>query len=684
MIDASTISFAPMLPVPLLSGLLGIAILASLYALIRRARGAMLRLGTALALGLILLNPALVTEQREPLRDVALMVVDRSPSQQIGTRTAQANTAAEAIAKKIEALPNIDLRRIDSPAGGDETKLFAEIDRALADVPEKRRAGVVLITDGQIHDVPEKPAHYGPVQALLTGSPDEVDRRLRIVSAPGYGMVGQQAEARLIVEDMPRAQSDTASLTLHRDDGSTETLRVPVGKEFTLPLPISHAGTNLTALEVEKAPNELTASNNSAALLVNGVRDRLRVLLISGMPHNGERTWRNLLKSDPSIDLVHFTILRQPSKMSMVPDRELSLIPFPVHELFVVKLRQFDLVVFDRYTEPNLLAANYLLSIKNYVEHGGALLDATGPDIVSPSSLNRTMLAPIMPSQPAGALINQAFRPQVSATGLRHPVTAALPGVKPDGSADWGNWLRLSPIVPAADASVLMTGAEQSPLLVLNKAGDGRVAQLTSDQIWLWARGYEGGGPQVELLRPLVHWLMKEPELEAERLTAAVDGDRINLQRTSQNPSNDPVTATLPDGSNVSVTMKDDGRHASGSLSAVMPGIYRFSDGTSSTLTIVGRPNAPELQDQRATPDRLQPLQDQTGGGHFWLAEDATGPEVRSISPGAAAAGRGWLGLASNNDYTVTGFSSRSLLPPLLALLSALLPLLWGWRREGR
>lgn len=686
MIDASSIALSPLLPPLWLAAVIGPAIAVSTYAMIRRSPGSLLRMGAVLALSAILLNPSLVTEQREMLRDVAVVITDRSPSQQIGERRAQTDKALAAITERLASLPALDVRVLDGPAGGDETRLFGDIDRTFADVPEQRRAGVIILTDGQIHDVP-KPAeaqHYGPVHALLSGQRDEIDRRLRITLAPSYGIVGQTVTAKVIVEDMPGRQASHATLIIHNEGGNTQRTQVPVGKEVDITLPVDHAGLNLTALEVEPVEGELTSANNRTALLVNGVRDRLRVLLISGHPHNGERSWRNLFRSDPSVDLVHFTILRTPNKRDFVADNEISLVPFPIHELFAVKLREFDLVVFDRYNDKFLLPANYLLNINDYVRKGGAILDASGPDLATPGGLAHTPLATVLPSQPQGGLLQEKFRPQVSPMGLRHPVTARLPDVRPDGTANWGSWYQMAQVSSSSDAQVLMSGIQNSPLLLLSTQGQGRTAQLTSDQLWLWGRGHDGGGPQIELTRPLVHWLMKEPELEAEQIIPEVTDNRIDLTRRTLKPDNSPISVIKPDGINVSVTMTDDGRNAKGTLEADQPGIYRFSDKNLSALALVGRPNAPELTDQRATPELLAPLSAASRGGIFWLQDNPQGPELRQTSPGRNAAGRNWLGLVQNGDYTVTGFSTLSLLPAALAAFLVAFPLLCSWRREGR
>jgi hypothetical protein len=687
MITASTLMFDPLLPVLWLAILVSVPFTLALLGAWRRVPGAWLRMLTVLILGAVLLNPALVTEQRSPLRDVALLVVDRSPSQQINTRPAQTETALKALQSKLAALPNLDVRVVESAPGGDDTKLFRLIDQALADVPESRRAGVLLISDGQVHDVPApgKAAHYGPVHLLLTGNPDEVDRRLSIQTAPGFGIVGQSVTAVVRIEDQPSRQSESATLLIHKEDGSTEQRSVAVGRDVEISVPVSHAGLNLMALEVAPVVGDITTANNRAALMVNGVRDRLRVLLVSGFPHNGERVWRNLLKSDPAVDLVHFTILRQPHKHSLVPESELSLIPFPVHELFAIKLRQFDLVIFDRYNDRSLLPGNYLLNIADYVRQGGALLDASGSDIAAPSgSLAQTPLGSLLPAGPAGGVEEKAFRPRVSATGLRHPITGSLPGLAPDGSGGWGPWFRLGRVMPLPESQILMEGPEGLPLLLLRQTGEGRIAQLTSEQIWLWARGYAGGGPQVELLRALVHWLMKEPSLEAERLSAETVGDQLRITRHSLEASSTQVEVTLPSGGTRSVGMKDNGRTATGSLPISEPGIYRLTDGTRSTLALAGRADAPELRDQRASAALLEPLLEPARAGSYWLSDTPEGPDLRRIAAGRSMAGRNWLGLAENGGYSVSGFTTTPLLPLALVAALSLLTALWAWRREGK
>ncbi|MFV3074667.1 hypothetical protein [Niveispirillum fermenti] len=692
---AQDIAFAPLVPWAVLVPLALVALMLAAYGLFRRARGGWWRLAGLAVLILALANPSLVTEKREPIRDVAVIVVDQSPSQKIGERTARTERAVAALRERLARFPDLEVRIVRA-GGGDgteveETRLMEAMTRAVSDVPRGRLAGAVLVTDGQVHDVAAtlpSLGDFGPVHALLTGDREEGDRRLTIVQAPSFGIVGKDITFTIRVDDLPapRGGGDggIAGVTLRQDGQEAQMLAVPLGEEVPITLPLSHGGLNIVELTAEAGPRELTLANNRAAVVVNGVRDRLRVLLVSGEPHAGERTWRNLLKADPAVDLVHFTILRPPEKNDGTPIRELSLIAFPIRELFEMKLSEFDLIIFDRYKKRGVINNMYLANIAEYVERGGAFLEASGPTFATALSLYRSPIGTILPGGPTGRVLEQPFKPTVTEVGKRHPVTAGLTDA-PDGVGSWGRWMRQID-VSADRGSTVMSGAEGRPLLLLDRVGQGRVAQLSSDHFWLWSRGYEGGGPQAELLRRLAHWLMKEPELEENDLRTAVDGSRITITRRSLEPDARPVTVTAPDDTAQQVEMQEAGTgQATGTLIASEPGIWRVTDGEKSAVAVVGAVNPPELADVRSTPEPLSPVLRQTGGGAYWLEGDGSGiPAIRRVRPGRDAAGSGWLGLRGNDDHVVTGVTQTPLLPALPVLLLALGMLLLAWRREGR
>ncbi|MBC7477468.1 MAG: hypothetical protein H7317_05150, partial [Pseudorhodobacter sp.] len=546
-----TLIFDPLLPIWALWALAALAVVLLGFALWRRLAGWALR---ALAAGFLLAalaNPSLQEEQRKPLSDIVVLVVDQSASQGLGDRQAQTDAAVAAVKAQVAALPNTELRVVTVRDGADNagTLAMTALAEALAQEPRARVAGAIVVTDGQVHDLGLTPALPAPLNVLLTGHKADWDRRLVIKTAPAFAIMGEKAIITVRIEDQGQApvQGGSVDLTVSLDADAPVTFSVPVGQDLDLPINLPHAGVNVLQLSVAAVAGELTDRNNAAVVQINGVRDRLRVLLISGEPHPGERVWRNLLKSDPSVDLVHFTILRPPEKQDGIPVSELSLIAFPTKELFVDKIKDFDLIIFDRYRMRGILPLSYIDNVVSYVKNGGTVLVAAGPEFGEVDSLWRSPLAEILPVEPTSMIVDQGYQPKVTDLGKRHPVTEGLEALAPKGG--WGRWFRLIEVVARQGGQVLMSGPGDRPLLVLNRVEKGRIAVLASDQAWLWGRGFEGGGPQLELLRRLAHWMLKEPDLEEENLTASAVGQVVTLTRRTildTPPAN--VTITAPDG----------------------------------------------------------------------------------------------------------------------------------------
>jgi len=692
-----SLAASPLLPWWGIGVFCGLALLALAFGAFRRARGTLWRLIATAVLLLILTDPSLIQEDRLPQRDVAVVVADDSPSMRIGDRRKYARDALEQVTDKLKTYPDLDLRVVHAgaaePGAGladTGTRLYTALQHALADVPKQRVAGAVMITDGQVHDLPplDRLDLGAPLHALITGKPGEADRRLLVKEAPSFGLVGKDVTVTLRVDDLPDSETRVtgdARVTLRKDGGPPKTFTVPVGRDMQVQIPIDHGGPNVVEVEAERGPQELTMENNRAAFVVSGVRDRLKVLLVSGEPHAGERTWRNILKSDPSVDLIHFTILRPPEKQDGTPIRELSLIAFPIRELFDVKLDEFDLIIFDRYERRGILPMSYLENIVRFVRKGGALLDSAGPGFGTPLGLYRSPLGPILPAEPTGQVLEQGFKPHVTEQGLRHPVTADLPGGTGADAKDprWGRWFRNIEATPK-DGVTVMSGINNAPLLLLSRVGEGRVAQLLSDQMWLWTRGFDGGGPQAELLRRLVYWLMHEPDLEENALSAHVEGNRLMIARQSLQPDDRPVHVTGPDNVlRVVPLVPESGGRSVASVPIEEAGLYRITDGSNTALAAAGALNPIEMSDVRATDERLMPAVSATGGGLFWIGP-GTIPDIRRVAPDRSTAGRGWMGFRANGDYIVTGVHETPLLPGLLALLLALGTFIGAWRREGR
>ncbi|TPJ53672.1 MULTISPECIES: hypothetical protein [unclassified Mesorhizobium] len=689
-----SISFEPLISWPLLALVLVPLALLAAVGLWFRQRGAVLRLVALLALAAALFNPVFLNEEREPQQSVVALIVDRSQSQDIGERTKQTDEALAGLEQRLGRFKQFDVRVVEagkSEAAEErtETRLFGALENAFRDVPPSRIGGAVMITDGEVHDAPAgAPDFNAPLHALITGNDHEKDRRIRFENAPRFALVGKPLDMTYrVVSTSNETGPVDVRVSVNGEQVAVE--HATVGQAMPLHVTIPGAGRNIIELAIDREPGELTDTNNRAIALVDGIRENLRVLLVSGEPHAGERTWRNLLKSDASVDLVHFTILRPPEKQDGTPINELSLIAFPTRELFVEKIKDFDLIIFDRYQHRDVLPILYYDYISEYVEKGGALLIAAGPEYAGESSIARTPLMSALPAMPTGEVVDKAFYPRLTDIGQRHPVTRGL-----DGSASepphWSRWFRTIG-VQNPEGEVVMKGADNRPLLLLDRKGEGRVGMLLSDQGWLWARGFEGGGPHVQLYRRIAHWLMKEPELEEERLTA--DGRGMVLEIRRQTMADDPGPAQIitPSGKTITVKLeKSEPGVFLGSAQTSEIGLYQVGNGDLTALAHVGPVNAPEFADVVSTQDRLKAPAEATGGSVRRLAGstlgggDVTLPSIVPVRSSGEASGADWIGLRTTDDSVLKAVSRVPLFGGFLGLGLLLLAMGSMWYREGR
>ncbi|MER8897029.1 hypothetical protein [Mesorhizobium sp. M0676] len=691
-----SISFEPLLSWPLLALVLAPLLVLAAVGLWFRQRGAIFRFAALIALGAALLNPVFLDEEREALKSVVAVIVDRSQSQDIGDRTKQTDEALAGLQQRLGRFKQFDVRVVEagkSEAADEltETKLFAALEGAFRDVPPSRIGGAIMITDGEVHDAPAAPDFNAPLHALITGNEHEKDRRIRFENAPRFGLVGKPLDMtyRVIATDGETGPVDVR-VSVNGEQVAVE--EATIGQAMPLQVTIPGAGRNIVELSIDREPGELTDANNRAIALIDGIRENLRVLLVSGEPHAGERTWRNLLKSDASVDLVHFTILRPPEKQDGTPINELSLIAFPTRELFVEKIKDFDLIIFDRYQHRDVLPILYYDYISEYVEKGGALLIAAGPEYAGDSSIARTPLMSSLPAMPTGEVIDKAFYPRLTDLGQRHPVTRGL-----DGSATepphWSRWFRTIG-VQNPEGEVVMKGADNRPLLLLDHKGEGRVGMLLSDQGWLWARGFEGGGPHVQLYRRIAHWLMKEPELEEERLTADGRGMMLEIRRQTMSDDPGPAQVITPSGKALIVKLeKSEPGVFLGSIETKEIGLYQIGNGDLTALAHVGPVNAPEFSDVVSTEDRLKAPTEATGGSVRRLAASSTLgqltgsvalPSIVPVRASGAASGADWIGLRSTDDSVLKAVSRVPLFGGFLGLCLLLLAMGAMWYREGR
>jgi hypothetical protein len=684
------ISFAPLVPPEVLWAAVAVAALLAALLIVVRSRGAFVRAVALAFVALALANPSFTREDRDPLPSVAVVVIDKSPSQGFGDRLAQTEAARTALTQRLAGIANLEVRVVEAgQADGetDGTRLFAALGSALADVPPDRVAGAILVTDGRVHDVPAEAAALGfaaPVHALITGHANERDRRVVLVSAPRFGIVGQAQTIAFRIEDRG-VRPSAAQVTVRRDGETLEDRAVTSSDTVRVEVPIPHAGPNIVEIEASPIDGELTTINNRAVVSIDGVRDKLRVLLVSGEPHAGERTWRNLLKSDASVDLVHFTILRPPEKQDGTPINELSLIAFPTRELFQQKINEFQLIIFDRYARQGVLPIIYFDNIARYVREGGAVLVATGPDYASPTSLWRTPLDVILPAEPSGQLTERPFHARLSDLGKRHPVTRGLTGANTD-PPHWSRWFRLVD-TRNANGTAVMQGPDDKPLLILSREGEGRVALLLSDHIWLWARGYEGGGPHLDLLRRLSHWLMKQPDLEEEALRLSARGRDLVVQRQTMADGVSPVTLTSPTGktSTLNLDAAEPGVWRT-TVAANELGLWRANDGKLDALVNVGPANPREFAEVTSTTEVLARLAAATGGDARRL-DGPSGlnvPRVLAVRSSDTFHGDDWIGVKMRDASIVRGIGVLPMFAGLLGLLLLVGSLAATWLREGR
>ncbi len=689
-----SLEFAPIIPLPFLAALAVLAALSVGFALLRRLPGWWLRAAAAVILLLALAEPVLKQEETDPLGDIVFVVLDKSESQMVADRPDQMARAQAAIEARIGALANFDLRVVevtnDISDRDSGSMVMTALAKAASEVANARIAGAVILSDGRVHDADILSSFPAPVHLVMTGRDSDWDRRLIIESAPAFAIVDEEITLSLRIEDqgaVPAEAAGRARISISIDGEEPAVFDVVPGRDLSLPLTLRHGGMNVLQFIVEPAEGELTDRNNAAVVSINGVRDRLRVLLVSGEPHAGERTWRNLLKSDSAVDLVHFTILRSPDKLDGVPIRELSLIAFPTRELFLEKIDEFDLIIFDRYRRRGILTSRYLQNVADYVRNGGAVLLAPGPAFAGAQSLYRSPLGDIMPAHPTAGIVEDGYLPRISDPGQRHPVTEGLENFAPrpateDGSPGWGRWFRQIDTITVSGQTV-MTGAEERPLLVLDRVGEGRIAMLLSDHAWLWTRGYEGGGPQLELLRRLAHWMMKEPELEEERLSAEASGRQVVLTRRSMSTEARPVEVENPDGTVQILTPTEvsPGRWQA-TFDGQENGLYRLSDGELTSVVALG-PLAPREFEQTIAGDAaIKPLTQATRGGVLRM-EAVPDPKIRLVREGRVAAGRDWIGLTPRNASVTTDIRLIPLLPTWVWMLLAGLLAFAAWRRES-
>ena len=692
----------PLVPLLLLAGMGGLYGALCLYGASRKMRGAWLRVAAGSVLAVTLINPEIMTEEREMLPTEVVVVVDKSASQTLGGRDQTTKEAYEQVIRQLSQLKGVNIRTIEvdnekDGAPRDGTNLFEALEANLNDVARDRLGAVILLTDGQVHDVPQDLQLLGkdvPLHVLLSGKAGEKDRRVVIDQAPRFGQTGQKQtiKFRVVDEGAGVDANGQVNVVISSEGREIARQRVTPGVQSEISVDLAHTGTNIIEITAEALAGELTEVNNRAVAKVEGVRESMNVLLISGTPDAGTRMWRDLIKADPDSNLVQFTVLRPPEKQDTTPLKELALIPFPTHEVFAQKLKSFDLVIFDHYSYDGLLPAAYLGYINNYVKEGGSLLVISGPDYAGAGSLFKTPLASILPAAPTGTVTEEPYRPQVNALGQRHPVTRYIQNNQP-ANTPWGNWMRIVDTVPNR-GSVVMQGAGQKPLLYLDRQQKGRVAMLMSDSAWLWRMKYDGGGPSAALFGALSGWLTKAPAFEEESLNIRQQNGQVVIEQQTMAEKGEEITLQTPSGKTITVTPQ---QAEPGIWRAVLPatelGLYSARQtlgAVANTAFLNIAPASPkEYLNTVSTPDLLKPAVDKTPGTILRLVDrngKLTVPRLEGRSAEQAEQGlkgSDWMGVRMSGADRLKGVSGTPLIPGWASMMLIVGLLAGAWYREG-
>ena len=300
------------------------------------------------------------------------------------------------------------------------------------------------------------------------------------------------------------------------------------------------------------------------------------------------------------------------------------------------------------------------------------------------TSIWRTPLDSVLPAEPVG-VSEKPYYARLSDPGKRHPVTRGLEG----SAAEPPRWSRFFRTVETRNTTTapVMTAADGKPLLLLSRVGEGRVALLLSDHILLWARGYESGGPHLDLLRRMSHWLMKQPDLDEEALRLQISGKDLVVLRQTMADSVTPVTVTSPSGAIRELTLASS---EPGTWRSTLPagelGLWQATDGTLKALINVGPTNPREFSEVTSTTEMIKPLAQATGGDARRVVDGGSIdlPRIVAVRASGIFRGDGWMGVKMRDASVVKGVGVLPVFAGLVGLLLLLGAFAATWLREGR
>ncbi len=664
----SPITIIPVLPVwlILLLSALGLAAVLYQFPLLRKRLSSrqawalsFLRLSAGFLLISLALNPTYTERREHPgIQDLAILL-DTSPSMGLPGQGGKGNRLEEAreilfsgakplfpsLAEKFRVRvytfgESLEEVKVESSWPGAAQERKGNLTAALETLA-RQNCPVILLSDGNFRWA-EDPELSLPLLVIPVGDPgSHRDILIQEVKAPPMAFRGREVAVDVAVKSYGYPDL-TIPVLLKEGDKliQAKNIRLPGGTAegtVSFPLTLEELGHHSFNVSVPLQAQESIPTNNSLPFSLQVVRDKIRVLLISGTPSLNFRFMRLALKNDPTIDLLSFVILRTPTDIMNVPLNEQSLIPFPVDTLFSSELRNFDLLIFENFLYSLYLRPAHLERVREFVKEGGGLAMIGGPNFVEGRGYGGSPIDEILPTQFAG---KESYR-RDSLSGVRltragrvHPVMRFGPEEK-ENSDLWQempslNGLNLLETKGMGRVLLESTGGGLRPVLISGTYGRGRVLVLATDESWKWymgtvARG-EGNWAYLRFMERLVRWLTQDPGLEAVQIHFAermgIRGQRQELKirwREADSPlSGMTVSVLSPEGFKIASPIQPSGPAGEYRVSFLpeKEGVYKVQIETHEggwEKSILVAPFM-DSRDGAPDPERLKRIAHKTGG----------------------------------------------------------------------
>ena len=510
------------------------------------------------------------------------------------------------------------------------------------------------ITNGDKKTLDGSPALPIPVFAVDVGETEGfTDARIADLRAPEFAFRGREFKVDLTIQ-ASGLKGKTIPVYFNRGKNliTSRTMNVdadPFEQKITLSFTPRDLGPHSFNVAIPNQPGEQITGNNQKEFKVDVQRDKIRVLTLSGSPAWNYRFLRMALKQDPLIELVSFVFLRTPTDSVDVPENQLSLIPFPIDDIFLEELKNFDVVVFDDFSHRAYFNPVYLDRVREFVRDGGGLAMFGGSRAFDAGGYADSSLKEVLPVEldGKGSYQTQAtLRPVLTASGKAHPVTRLLPDPKANEEA----WNKMPPLtafnrVRAARGETLLTAgdgtADNAPLLTVGRFGKGRTLALMSDEAWRWnfiaVGNRETPQNHLKLIRQAVRWLAQEPSFEQVQIRPiplSRPGEKVAIKlRVLKDDFTPTAQASVqlrvmgPDGDPVIVSTTADSEEGeyTGDFTPTKDGSYRVeaeaslagkSLGKDKTSFSVAFPYG-ETDDGRPRPELLKKIAETSHGAFF-------------------------------------------------------------------